>query len=584
MYDELASRHGQEGPYSYRLYHAFCLYKAGQLEEATNALKGVTGNEEQVRHLEALIAYAQDDTDGCRQALSELSEEDPSTVINSACVDFKEGNYERAKQGFQNATSYHGDKPELVYNLALCEFKQKQHGTALKQLAEIIERGVKEHPELGIGSYTDGMEVRSVGNTQTLQETALVEAFNLKAAIEYLMKNYNAAKEALTDIPPRQEEELDAVTLHNMALMNMESDPTDGFNKLNHLLQNPPFPDETFQNLLILYCKPQHEFYDLAADVMAENPDMVREHLDSEVHEFLDALIQSHEVPEEAYRKLDRLAGRHVEELRRLTNRIQSARLVNDSDGIRDAISAYDEALEQYIPVLMAMARIYWEREEYGTVERIFRESAEFCSEHETWKLNVAHTFFVQGNKYADAINYYLPIIEQHSDSLLSVTAVVLANLCVSYIMTQQNEEAEELMRRLEKEEERVHLQEPDTQTFHLCIVNLVIGTLYCSKGNFEFGIDRVIKSLEPYDQKLQTDTWFYAKSCFAALVDNLAKHMLYVKDETLHQVTSFLHEAERFGKSVQTRLDESAGDVVYTTVAAEARAIRSLLLQLGTF
>ena len=39
--------------------------------------------------------------------------------------------------------------------------------------------------------------------------------------------------------------------------------------------------------------------------------------------------------------------------------------------------------------------------------------------------------------------------------------AIVLANLCVAYIMTSQNEEAEELMRRVEKEEER---GEPDKQ------------------------------------------------------------------------------------------------------------------------
>ena len=36
---------------------------------------------------------------------------------------------------------------------------------------------------------TEGIDVRSVGNTQTLHETALVEAFNLKAAIEYQLKN-----------------------------------------------------------------------------------------------------------------------------------------------------------------------------------------------------------------------------------------------------------------------------------------------------------------------------------------------------------------------------------------------------------
>jgi len=48
-----------------------------------------------------------------------------------------------------------------------------------------------------------------------LHETALIEAFNLKAAIEYVLKNVEASREALTDMPPRSEDELDAVTLHN---------------------------------------------------------------------------------------------------------------------------------------------------------------------------------------------------------------------------------------------------------------------------------------------------------------------------------------------------------------------------------
>ena len=100
----------------------------------------------------------------------------------------------------------------------------------------------------------------------------------------------------------------------------------------------------------------------------------------------------------------------------------------------------------------------------------------------------------------------------------------MLANLCVSYIMTSQNEEAEELMRRIEKEEEQSLYQEPDKACFHLCIVNLVIGTLYCSKGNFEFGISRIIKSLEPYNKKLETDTWFYAKRCFLAMIENMVR------------------------------------------------------------
>merc|ERR1712188_65220 len=135
--------------------------------------------------------------------------------------------------------------------------------------------------------------------------------------------------------------------------------------------------------------------------------------------------------------------------------------------------------------------------------------------------------------------------VKRKSEDILDVPAIVLANLCVAYIMTSQNEEAEELMRKIEKEEERLSYTEPDKQCFHLCIVNLVIGTLYCAKGNFEFGISRIIKSLEPYDKKLGTDTWYYAKRCFLALAENMAKHTLTLKDVSMHEILAFLDAAD---------------------------------------
>jgi hypothetical protein len=45
-----------------------------------------------------------------------------------------------------------------------------------------------------------------------------------------------------------------------------------------------------------------------------------------------------------------------------------------------------------------------------------------------------------------------------------------------------QNEEAEELMRAVEREEEAAAGRTPAKLTLHLCIINMVIGTLYCSK------------------------------------------------------------------------------------------------------
>ncbi len=67
----------------------------------------------------------------------------------------------------------------------------------------------------------------------------------------------------------------------------------------------------------------------------------------------------------------------------------------------------------------------------------------------------------MQDAKYRDAIRYYEPFIRRQMDDLLEITAIVLANLCVSYIMVSQNADAEELMKCVEKEEDRVAIEEP---------------------------------------------------------------------------------------------------------------------------
>lgn len=125
---------------------------------------------------------------------------------------------------------------------------------------------------------------------------------------------------------------------------------------------------------------------------------------------------------------------------------------------------------------------------------------------------------------------------------------------------------------------------DPDKQSFHLCIINLVIGTLYCAKGNFEFGISRIIKSLEPYNRKLQADTWFYAKRCLLALIETLAKHMIMLKDVTFTEIISFLDQAEQHGKGITTIIGldpQGKRQGLKNTVAYQARAIKRLILKL---
>jgi tetratricopeptide repeat protein 30 len=256
-------------------------------------------------------------------------------------------------------------------------------------------------------------------------------------------------------------------------------------------------PKETFANLLLLLCK--YEYYDVAADVLAEHAHLTYKHLSQYLYDYLDAIITQQTSPDEAFAKFDALATQLVDELRKLTKKVSGVNKhftrcvvqVTDSRGAdetsRNAVHAYDSALSRYIPVIMAQAKIYWDTADYPQVERVFRKSVEFCSEHETWRLNVAHTLFMQETKFKEAAGFYEPIVKRKYDNILDVPAIVLANLCVCYIMTNQNEEAEELMRKVEKEEER-QAYDTNEKRFHLCIINLVIGTLYCSKGNYEFG------------------------------------------------------------------------------------------------
>lgn len=146
------------------------------------------------------------------------------------------------------------------------------------------------------------------------------------AGLDASANSSSAAKEALTDMPPRREAELDAVTLHNQAIIYAEEDATGAFKKLSYLIAHPPYPPETFANLLLLHCKYQN--YDIAAGLLAENSHLTYKYLtpvsptlqnlleildnishlnyliflSQEQYDYLDASIMVQTSPEEAYR------------------------------------------------------------------------------------------------------------------------------------------------------------------------------------------------------------------------------------------------------------------------------------------
>lgn len=581
-YEQLVQLHPEV--HEYQLYHAQSLYKACNYQEAMKVSCQLENEDHQtdVIKLQASIRYAEEDYPNARTLVERCPSSDSDVECNIGCVLFKEGHYEEACTKFSLAMQKIGYKADICYNIALCYYKMKKYAGALKYITEIIERGIKDHPELSVGLQTEGLDVRSVGNTKALQDTALIEAFNLKAAIEYQLKNFDGGQEALTDMPPRAEEELDPVTLHNLALMNMNDNPTQGFEKLQFLLQQNPCPPETFPNLLLLYLK--YEYYDLAADVMAENAHLTYKCLSTYLYNFLDAVLTSQTAPEEAFRKLEVMSSHQTEKLRKLTKKVQDQREKHNDDLVRKAVEEYDEALECYIPVLMAQAKLYWVHSNYAQVEKLFRKSVEFCSERDEWKLNVAHVLFMR-DKFKEACGFYQTVVKKHAENLLTVSAAVLGNLCVAYVMNSETDEAEELMKKIEKEEEEMAYDDPDKKLFHLCIVNLVIGTLYCAKGNYEFGVIRVMKSLEPYNKKLGTETWFYVKRCFISLLENMAKHMIMLKDSVIEEILKFLDQCEAYGRSVlsmvEQPLEQNPIPIGQNTVTYEARLLKSLFLKL---
>jgi len=138
----------------------------------------------------------------CRRLLDQSSGDDADAVANTGCLLFKEGDYAAAAKKFEDAMHALGrlvsvvdvdccarvcgialpcwrswliaadgdfcncgasihlpalhlpfshQQPELLYNSALCAFRLGAHAAALKLVAEIVDVGVRNHPELGVG-------------------------------------------------------------------------------------------------------------------------------------------------------------------------------------------------------------------------------------------------------------------------------------------------------------------------------------------------------------------------------------------------------------------------------------------------
>lgn len=50
---------------------------------------------------------------------------------------------------------------------------------------------------------------------------------------------------------------------------------------------------------------------------------------------------------------------------------------------------------------------------------------------------------------------------------------------------------------------------------------------------------------MKPYEKQLSTDTWFYAKRCIVAAIENIAKRIMNLPDSVLQSCLKFLEQCE---------------------------------------
>lgn len=570
----------------YKLHHANALYKTENYYEAMRITFGIEDPElkAQAAILQAAIRYAQEDVQSAKSILANGDPEDVNIMLDSACILYKEDRFEQALELYKDIKRIHGFIPEVAYCIALCYYRLNRYSETIQMISEIKAQAGRQHPELLRGFSGDTVDFDAQGIIAKARDAFLVEGINLLTALEYDQHHLKEAKAALQELPGRNEEELDPITLHNSAIVSMDDNPDDAFRKLSYLLSIDVSPPETFRNLILGYCK--YDYISYAADLLAENSVLASKTMTQQMRDFLDAVLLCNTSKEEAYRKFDQLCKQRADLLRKLVKGVDEARKTHDEQQQTQLTIEFEAAVNDLIPVLMSQAKIFWDLNNYQLVELLLAKYADFCLDNRTWKLNLAHTYFMEQGKVQDAISLYEPLV-LGEQNLLDVEAIIVANLCVAYVIMEQNQLADSLINKLTEEEAAKKKEDENAKLYHLSIIHLVIGTLYCANKNFDFGIDYVFKAFNPMHEKLSADTWLYAKKCLFELLRCATLRQCVIDDQMFNKVIDFLDNVDKHGKKIESIIDltltaEEAHE--NQTISFEARVIKAMLLRLYDF
>ena len=314
----------------YKLYQALCFYKIGKLDNAGRIVDSIDDPTllEKVEQLKAAVCFGKNNYNEARDHIKKTGKKDISGIINEGCILFKEKKYmEALKKFFEGRKLIRGYHNQLYYNISLCFYRMGQYEDSLKYI-KIIVKKTKESFQ---GSNLEEEKKTNEKQIHEIKQSGIVEALNLKAAIEYEKGNFEKAKKILTDLNDILEKygvQKDPTTSHNEAIVKVSDNCADSISKLNELLNSTNPPPETFQNLIHLYCK--YRFFDLANEMLVTKPQLASKFIKPDEVDYIKALIQEEKNPEEAIKQYDHIIMNYKKAIDQLNKKLEQSG--NDSN------------------------------------------------------------------------------------------------------------------------------------------------------------------------------------------------------------------------------------------------------------
>lgn len=138
----------------YKFAYSQSLFQSGLFEEAFKMTTTIDSAEltDKVVQLQCAIRYFNEEYSSTQTLLAGRNPYYESTLNDEGCLLFQANVYDEALQRFSAALQNGGFNPLIAYNAAMCHYRRKENAQALNYIAEIVERGIRNYPELGIGA------------------------------------------------------------------------------------------------------------------------------------------------------------------------------------------------------------------------------------------------------------------------------------------------------------------------------------------------------------------------------------------------------------------------------------------------